>query len=188
MTTFSRVYESVVETHTESSDDITSCYTIIGAKQTTTDNVNDTEEIQEAQIRVECDKIKFTADYLLLNNKLCGLSIDLLWINLSPLATFKAQAVTVPDMSQYAFIVIIYTLSPKYSDHGNVAIGQYGATGGIELPLVVSSSQGRRIVLFTDATTLQFDAASYNGSTSSEHGIPVKIYGIRCPINDMTEY
>ena len=114
-----------------------------------------------------------------------GISMDLLWENAAPTASFAAQTITVPNMNDYAFLLYMY----KFKN----ANGQINSTASLNydncscLLMAIGKNQyGRRIVKRIDATTISVEGGAYAEKDDDDYCIPVKIYGIRCGINDLT--
>ncbi len=104
----------------------------------------------------------------------------LLWTNPSPNAKFRdTSAITISDMSNYAYIVIEY--KDYYTDTGTI-FKKVRKTIGASVNLNGSSSAvWNRTMTLTSATSVTFGNGSVtgNGSTTSStsYSIPVRIYG-----------
>lgn len=107
----------------------------------------------------------------------------LLWTNPSPTSNFASQTISL-DLKDYTFVAIELFFSTSQVTTGNRGITilpKLSATSYI-YAMVKSgnnlASIGRQVTSITD-TSISFGTSLWNGETSSDRGIPTRIWGIR---------
>ena len=113
-----------------------------------------------------------------------GMSLDLLWENPDHTSSFAAQDVTVSNMANYTFLMFVFKFRCSNGQQMTQLMPNSDGMGTL-LYYMTTNKFGRRIAKRVDATTITFETGSYDGSNNDEYGVPVKVYGIKCGINDI---
>ena len=107
----------------------------------------------------------------------------LLWTNPSPTSDFASQTISL-DLKDYTFVAIelIFSKSTYSSgERGIVILPKLNITSYAYV-LIKSGSNlsavGRQVTSITD-TSISFGTSLWNGETSTDRGIPTRIWGIR---------
>lgn len=106
----------------------------------------------------------------------------LLWTNPSPTASFAAQTITVPDMSEYDMIEIMFEYA---TSDGHVGTSRVKGGKGGWLEATISGARRFRTFTIPSATQITFTDAKYNGmgssaaTTENVGAIPLYVIGIK---------
>ena len=110
--------------------------------------------------------------------------ISLLWSNTDTTASFASQTVTLAGpVSDYDILCVSYFFSTGTQTLGSALFMSAdlldGTTAGLRINAGSANRTGARTFTVPTAGTVNFDSASYNGSTANTYVIPAAIYGIK---------
>lgn len=111
---------------------------------------------------------------------MAALTVDSLWTNESPSASFAAQDVEVDNFSDYSIVLVVYRHFGSANTMGHGVLPIMGV--GNYLLNVVSTSNnrnGNRNLTVYESGKISFTACTYNNSTNNDYGVPLGIYGIK---------
>lgn len=106
-------------------------------------------------------------------------TMTLLWTNPSPTSGMSAGTTSnITGLSGYDLYMVLYKFDKDTAQY----LSQFGLQGDtMYLPLTGSTTNraGSRTITINNDNSFTVSTGGYNGSSSSNHEIPYKIYGIK---------